>query len=317
MSFLDSTEPLAPTQKYEFWNESICKRLIPALGRFEFGQHFEGSLSGHLFGNLKVCRMSSTPHSFVRSDRLARVAPEDDIVAVFVQKGHINQVQDGREVNAVAGDIILFDAVKPFTHDMDPKSLIVIRFPRDRFLSRCPRAGQLLSAKIAEGSSMATILHGMAEETFRLSDSSGQIGVQARFAAALLDTLTAAMDMQIDNDAATQRTRYDSVYQKAAEYINANLDDCELDVNDVAQATHTSPRTLARIFAAQGTTVMHLVWKRRLDEAHAILREGRVEQVTQAAYQCGFNDLSHFSRLFKSTFGVTPRQTLQAYLRAD
>lgn len=310
MSFFDSAAQLSLSPKYEFWNETICKRLIPATGRFEHGEIFEGSLSWHMFGNLKVCKMSATPHSFGRTDHLARVSPEDDIVAMFVQDGHIRQLQDGREVTAEAGDIILFDAAKAFVHEIDSRSLLIIRFPRARFLSRCPRANQLMGVKIAELSSMATILHGMAEETFRLSDSRGPRGVQARFAAAILDTLTAAMDMQIENDSAVQRTRYEAVYQKAADYIDANLDDCELDVNDVALATCTSPRTLARIFAARGTTVMHSVWRRRLEESHSLLREGRVEQVSQAAYQCGFNDLSHFSRLFKGAYGATPRQTL-------
>jgi AraC-like DNA-binding protein len=55
---------------------------------------------------------------------------------------------------------------------------------------------------------------------------------------------------------------------------------------------------------------MHHVWKRRLDAAFRVLEEGRVHQVSQAALQCGFNDLSHFSRAFRNAFGVTPSSLL-------
>jgi len=45
--------------------------------------------------------------------------------------------------------------------------------------------------------------------------------------------------------------------------------------------------------------------RKRLDYAAVLLRNPEL-QVTQVALQCGFEDLSHFSRAFKSRFGSSP-----------
>ncbi len=34
----------------------------------------------------------------------------------------------------------------------------------------------------------------------------------------------------------------------------------------------------------------------------------RGERITEAAFQCGFNDSNYFSRLFKRMIGRTPRE---------
>ncbi|MBK8498952.1 MAG: helix-turn-helix transcriptional regulator [Flavobacteriales bacterium] len=44
---------------------------------------------------------------------------------------------------------------------------------------------------------------------------------------------------------------------------------------------------------------------RRLERARALLAKGDL-QVSEVAFQCGFENLSHFSRAFKEEFGATP-----------
>lgn len=276
---------------------------------------FDGLLTGHELGSLTVCQMQAGAHTFVRNEHLVRTAPEDDFVAAFVKAGSMRMSQNGQQVFVGVGGIVMLDAARPFTHDMDRNTVLLIRVPRQQLLSRFPRAEHMMGCEIAKGSPMGALLHGMADEAFRQQPSTAAKAAQARFAAAFLDTLTAAMEIQIEGEGTSHALRNDSVYQKAIKHIEANLDNCDLDSNDIAIAAHTSLRTLARIFAMQGTTVMHYVWKRRLDTSFNILSEGRVKHVSQAAYQCGFNDLSHFSRSFKNTFGTTPRSLLQT--RAD
>jgi len=65
--FYDSTQPLPAPQKHQFWNDAVCKRLIPAVAEFEDRASFEGSLTGHKVGSLTICEMASSPHTFVRT----------------------------------------------------------------------------------------------------------------------------------------------------------------------------------------------------------------------------------------------------------
>jgi len=312
MLFQYSTEKLASSEKAAFWHDSVRTQLIPAAAHFLDPMEFDGCLTGHELGNLTVCQMQAGPHSFVRTEHFVRTAPDEDFVAAFVKAGSMRMSQNGHQVSVGVGGIVLLDAARPFTHDMDRNTVLLVRVPRQQLLSRFPRAEYMMGCEIAKGSPMGPLLHSMADEALRQQPSSAAKVAQARFAAAFLDTLTAAMEIQGEGECAGHASRNDLVYQKAIQHIEANLDNCDLDSHDIAIAAHTSLRTLARIFAVQGTTVMHYVWKRRLDTSFSILSEGRVKHVSQAAYQCGFNDLSHFSRSFKNSFGTTPKSLLQA-----
>ena len=45
----------------------------------------------------------------------------------------------------------------------------------------------------------------------------------------------------------------------------------------------------------------------RLRKAALLLSEERIS-VTEAAGRCGFDDPAYFARLFKRTYGITPRE---------
>jgi len=91
-------------------------------------------------------------------------------------------------------------------------------------------------------------------------------------------------------------------------FMVENMGNEDLSASYISETQGVSPRSLGRLFAAEGTTPMGWLRDRRLAEAHAMLSEGRARSVTDAAYDCGFRDLSYFGRAFKKTYGKTPRQ---------
>jgi AraC-like DNA-binding protein len=93
-------------------------------------------------------------------------------------------------------------------------------------------------------------------------------------------------------------------------YIRAHLDDPSLSLLVIADALQVSPRTLNRLFAPIGTTPMRWVMRERLALGLRTLQQKPARRVTDVAFDCGFSDLSHFSRLFKKEFGLSPHQIL-------
>ena len=89
-------------------------------------------------------------------------------------------------------------------------------------------------------------------------------------------------------------------------YLLANLSDPQLGIESIANANNLTPRTLNRIFAAEGTTPMRWLWRQRLAASRRSLAGGQSKTVTEAALSFGFNDVSHFSRAFKTAFGESP-----------
>ncbi|HEV8247073.1 MAG TPA: AraC family transcriptional regulator, partial [Polyangiaceae bacterium] len=80
-----------------------------------------------------------------------------------------------------------------------------------------------------------------------------------------------------------------------------------LDVADLAQACNLSETHFRRLFkAALRQSPAEYLARFRVYKASALLREER-SSVVDAAFACGFNSLSAFSRQFAATFRVSPR----------
>lgn len=91
-------------------------------------------------------------------------------------------------------------------------------------------------------------------------------------------------------------------------YIMKNLQDPDLCVRQIAKANGISVRYVYSLFAALGTTVSQWIMDRRLERCKDALASRRESRgvVKDVAYQWGFNDAAHFSRVFKKRYGLTP-----------
>ena len=306
-----STDTVERNQRFDYWSDVVRKHFIPAASRVPDREHFNAHFSVRSLGNLTLAEMSSPRHYWERDAQHLRSGPNEDFMLSLMVSGHGVLSQSGREVVQRNGDIILYDAARPFTFDLLPESNLLVRIPRLQLLCRFPEAQNLTAMHLANGHPIARLLGSMIREAAVL-ELSGQEGMQASLASSLLDMLSAVLQFQVGCTEAVQSS-HDVLFQKTRDYIAAHLDDCELDVEQIASAQHVSGRTLARVFAEHGTTPIQWLWKQRLEASHSALREGRVRQVTQAAFQYGFSDLSHFCRVFKKAYGVTPQTLLRRH----
>ncbi|HVI46950.1 MAG TPA: AraC family transcriptional regulator [Chitinophaga sp.] len=79
-------------------------------------------------------------------------------------------------------------------------------------------------------------------------------------------------------------------------------------LEDVALVGHMSTATLKRRFKQlYNTSPMHWIWGKRLEMAAFLLRT-TIQPIPEIAYGCGFEDVTHFYRLFRRYFHITPLQ---------
>ena len=71
-----------------------------------------------------------------------------------------------------------------------------------------------------------------------------------------------------------------------------------------------------RLRAIFGITVSQLITKSRIDIASEMLREETMP-IAEVAYSCGYFDQSAFSRVFRRTVGLTPRQYRARHQRRE
>jgi transcriptional regulator GlxA family with amidase domain len=92
-------------------------------------------------------------------------------------------------------------------------------------------------------------------------------------------------------------------------YIERHLQDPLLTTQSIAEAHFVSVRQLQKVFETDGASVSALVRTRRLERCRRDLADPFLGDVPLAVIgqRWGFGDPAHFSRLFRSAYGESPR----------
>jgi AraC-like DNA-binding protein len=94
---------------------------------------------------------------------------------------------------------------------------------------------------------------------------------------------------------------------RARAFIDERICDPELGVSSIGEALGVSSRYVQMLFAGEGSTPSAYILERRLRLAAERLRRADARGITDVAMAVGFNDLTHFGRVFRRHYGVTPR----------
>ncbi|WP_299047627.1 GlxA family transcriptional regulator [uncultured Tateyamaria sp.] len=108
----------------------------------------------------------------------------------------------------------------------------------------------------------------------------------------------------------SRRARPDMAHGKlgmALQIMENNLED-PLRPDEIAQLIELSTRQLERLFAKHlGVSPKRHYLQLRLEKARGLLRQTSLS-VTDICVACGFRSLSHFSKSYRGTFGLSPGQ---------
>lgn len=100
----------------------------------------------------------------------------------------------------------------------------------------------------------------------------------------------------------------DEVIASALQYLSAHYCDPALTNRVLAARANISEVYFRRRFKAQlGVSPKQYVLSLRLRKAKRLLAEGW-QSITGVAEACGFEDIAHFSRVFKGRYGLTPSE---------
>ncbi|WP_285409949.1 helix-turn-helix domain-containing protein [Variovorax sp. efr-133-TYG-130] len=300
-----STQTVEANRRFEFWKEVVCKHLIPGASWKLEDAPFDGTLDIHEFGSTHVGVLSSPGFHWRRESSHIRVAPDDDIWLGYLIDGTAKVSQGGREASFRSGDMILYDSARPFDFFTAPRKMYALRLRREQLLSRLPRAESMTATVIDSKRPGLMALQSMIVEA--ATTAFPDAAVADRYLSALLDVVALSMGPQSDQRQAVHER---DLFTKVCAYIRERYASAELSLQSLAQAHHVSERTITRAFAMHNQTPMKLVRSVRLQASHRALSGGQARSVTSTAFDCGFTDLSHFSRAFRAEFGCTPHSVL-------
>jgi AraC-like DNA-binding protein len=307
MRTLQNDSSVEEGDSFEHWHQVTCRNYSVSEFQRDSDDLFGAQISIRAFGALLLTDASSSSIGaarLVRGPTEIRKDPCDHFMLYLVTEGELGIVQDGREVRAHAGDLFLYDQTSPFTLEFEQRyHTIMLKIPRPLLESRVIRAQALTARRIA-GESKLGALAGTIIRQLVGFDENVSAEIIDRLAASALDIVSVALAAEIDK--ALPRAGPHRLLEQVEKYLLVNLHDPELNIEAIASAQGIAPRTLNRIFAAEGTTPMRWLWQQRLGASYSALAEGRIRNVTDAALSFGFSNVSHFSRTFKTAFGKSP-----------
>ncbi|MFE9577257.1 helix-turn-helix domain-containing protein [Nocardia sp. NPDC006044] len=264
---------------------------------------FRGRVRGHVAGELVFAEVSAIAHRGVGT-----VRAEAYYKVLVPVRGHCSLSQSGRQVCLAPNDVAVLDMSLPYTVLFDAACRLRVVVLPGRVL-RLPATGvdavtaTALSRRHPATALLPTLLAGMSART----DEFGTVEL-LRLADTVTGLVTTVLAAHADADPAAAPAQ--GVLPRVKAFLEDHLDDPELSPAMAAAAAHLSLGYLHKLFRAEGSTVCGWIRQRRLECCRADLTDPASYTLTVAAVAArrGFVDAAHFSRLFKLTYGVPPRE---------
>jgi AraC-like DNA-binding protein len=107
-----------------------------------------------------------------------------------------------------------------------------------------------------------------------------------------------------------QRTLADRI----REYVEQHLHDPDLSLDSIARDLNASKRSLHRAVSELEGSIHNLIWHARLERCRADLGDPAKshESIANIAQSWGFKNSTHFSRAFRTRFGMSAREARRA-----
>jgi AraC-like DNA-binding protein len=309
MAFLVRTTDFAQIDRVEMWRDALSTAFVP----FEvtaLTDDFEGEIRGDMLGGIEISVVSSVSQITARTPRMISLSDQDYYKLGVQLDGECVVRQDGRETALVPGDLTIYDCTRPFELIFGGSwRMLALMFPR-HLLRLSPQAMLELTARRLPGSQgmgalTSSLLVSLADHLEQIPRSSAE-----QLANSILDLTATLLSAESEAQSVAVMDHYRrSLLLRIKDFIEEHLGEADLTPELIAAAHNVSVRQLYKLFEAEGTAPARYLRERRLAHCGQDLRDSTQlhQPISALAARWGFDNFSHFSRMFKATFGESPR----------
>ncbi|TPE53266.1 helix-turn-helix domain-containing protein [Amaricoccus solimangrovi] len=242
-----------------------------------------------------------------RIDRQREGIRRDDNEYLFllVQKsGETILVHDGHEEALTAGDCVLMDSTRPaeLRYEGRAASFTSVHLPRGLCLegrTAAPVAGRRVGKSHPLRPSLLALLSP--------SDSDESVEISGDY---LFDFVALMFRSEAPVGDATRFRDRHGRFHYIRGMVERHLRDPEFSIEQLASLVHMSRRQVQRDFSDNGTSFTRFLSDRRakLTASH-LRRAAQMNErpaIAELAFRVGFSELSHFNRVFRASYGMSP-----------
>jgi AraC-like DNA-binding protein len=225
-------------------------------------------------------------------------AAEAPYKLLLTLRGRTHVRQRRRHLALEAGQFTLLDGAGDLGLEAQSFEHLLIAMPRRLLAQHRPRIGRDLVRLHGghDGHATEALVRDFAESLVRHGP-----GLPAPALARSLRTLADLLDAALQHRSAEAQP---ALLQRVLALLD--LEPGEVDAPALAARLRVSRRYLDKTLASCGLTATGLIREHRLALAGRLLRAQPSRAVTDICHAVGFQDASHFTRVFRQRFGCTP-----------
>lgn len=293
---------------------AVSESFVPLQVSTAGPDHFRGIIRGASVDEVHVNEVRATSHVVERTPELIARSDRSYFKLSLMLAGTGMLIQDDREAVLQAGDLAVYDTDRPYSlvFDDDFRTMVVM-FPKHLISLPSDMIGQLTAVRISgQGGLGGMVVPYLTQLAGNLDQLAGMTG--ARLAHSALDLVTTVFTRELGLDEMSADP-HRALMQRIRSYIDRNLASTDLGPATIASAHFISTRHLHGLFQEQGVTVSTWIRTRRLEQCRRDLLDPMLADrpVAAIAARWGFVDAAHFSRAFKTAFGISPSEYRAAH----
>lgn len=300
-----ATDSLRASEQYDLWvhllNETYGSWQVPRHQEAEFF----ASIQMSSFDDVSVAQVVCDPCSGIRKVSSVPQDETEHVVLQLTRSGHENFLFENNHYVLNPGDIMIWDSTRNMEFEvierLEKVSLII---PLQRLRDWLPRDWRRIPRRIEASSAEAAILR-----SYILSLTGREVVTTPmrgeHLAEAAVALLAGSVGSESRSDTNSARA---SKLKLIKSYITKNLGDPELNLENVANRNGISKRYLHWLFKSSDETPARYIQRLRLERCRRDLENSAMASrpIGDIAYSWGFCDPMHFSRVFKSYYGLRP-----------
>jgi AraC family transcriptional activator of tynA and feaB len=311
-----STAAVPRSRQFGYWREMICEAFLDltpetAAPRGAARDGFRGRVTQRPLGRLAIAQIGSQAQRVCRTETDITRSPRAGYYANLQLRGSCRTTQDGRATVTQPGDLTVVDTERPFAFEFsDDFAQLSFYVP-----------GQLLDAQLEQPVRTATRIRTVGgvgaalRHTLQALEPDGLPETAAgRLAVHAGGLLAVALNGPADPGPAARHRA--GLLDAALADVAEHLADDDLSPAATARRLGISVRQLHQVFGAHERTFGVELRRQRLEQARRDLTDPARAglRVIDIAADAGFADVTHFHRVFRQAYGVTPAQLRRGQL---
>jgi AraC-like DNA-binding protein len=303
---LMDTDLVPEAERVGFFGEWIG-RLFQGLKNDAYGDtDFDGRAHTLRAGQVVLTRLDAARHRVTRSSSIARHTELPYLKIVAPWKGCAGVEQKGRETWVTPGQWSIYDTTDSYAV-ANPERVehLIVMLPRAMLTERGLALDPLMARRLGGSGGVSTL----ALQTMRTAFAELP-SMPAVAAGGVGDAIAQLVHLSLLDLAghATAVSQREALRERIKRYVAQHLTDPATTVDQIARALNCSRRQLYNAFAEEPDGVAGYVLSQRLQACRQLLADRTQDHrsLTDIALGLGFQNMAHFSRVFRNHLGLAP-----------